>query len=235
VSTGHLQGEEKPEHELYKILGEGDTPKLYARAYTLDTTRDIPYGGGVSVDGKVIFIDEWLYKQIMAGKVMVKRMTPRQIIQAIVEHEHTEWSVDVGDNPVDTYQAAHGFAIAKEHKFVRQLGVSPQVYENALEPFLHRCLARDPIRVPQNLWCGPYLDEPTARDRQIIRIFRSKGVEDAFKSSKLDAQYGMGEEECQECSHYNHGKVADFGPCAKVCGLVRCDRHCKWFAEKRAA
>ena len=52
MSTGHLHGDEKGEAELYEMLGEGDTAKLYARKAKLDTSCDIPYGGGVSVDGK---------------------------------------------------------------------------------------------------------------------------------------------------------------------------------------
>jgi hypothetical protein len=234
VSTGHLSGEEKPAAELYQMLGEGDTPKLYARAVKLDTSCDVPYGGGNSVDGRTVYVDRRLCQEIRSYRVNIRGMTSRQIIQAFLEHEHTEWAIDAGDNPVDVYAAAHGFAIAKEHQFVRHLRVDPQRYEDGLAPALRRCLARDPGRPPRDLWCGPYLDDPTPRDKELIRIFRAKGVEDAFKVSKIESEYGIGDRECIDCDHYNHGKAGEMGPCGKVCGIVRANRHCDYWVKKAA-
>src|SRR6266851_533215 len=77
--------------------------------------------------------------------------------------------------------------------------------------------APDPDNPPRDLWCGPYLDPPTARDQEILRIFRAKGVADAFKASKPAAEYGIGAEKCRDCRHFAGGKL---GECEKVCGLV---------------
>src|SRR5260221_1488810 len=125
MSTGHLKlkQEKKSAPELYEFLGQGDTPKFYARRPVLDHMYDWPYAGGNSVDGKTVFVDRMLYHEIIRGEVYVRGMTPSQIIKALIEHEHTEWAADVGDNPVDTYQAAHGVATATEHRFVHMLGV----------------------------------------------------------------------------------------------------------------
>jgi hypothetical protein len=230
MSTGHLHGDEKGEAELFEMLGEGDTAKLYARKVTLDTSHDIPYGGGNSVDGKTVYIDRGLYRDVMDGKVAVRGMSPKQIIQAWVEHEHTEWAVDSGDNPVDAYLGAHGFAIAKEHNFVRMLRIDTERYEDCIAPALQRCQARDPENPPRDLWCGPYLDNPTSRDKELLRIFRAKGVVDAFKASKIEAEYGIGEHQCRDCKYFGGGELA---PCEKVCGLVRANRHCDWWTARR--
>ena len=63
---------------------------------------------------------------------------------------------------------------------MRLLRVDPKRYEGAIAPALDRCAKRDPDNPPRDLWCGPYLDQPTARDQEILRIFRAKGVADAF-------------------------------------------------------
>jgi hypothetical protein len=229
MSTGHLRGERKTVRDLYEMLGEGDTPRLYAKPVELDTSHDIPYAGGISVDGRTVHIDHTLYAEVMNGAVRVRGMTPKQLVRAWIEHEHTEKSLSDGDNPVDVYQAAHGFATAKEEEFVRLLGRDPAAYEEAIRPALERCLARDPRNPPRDLWCGPYLDEPDARDLVILRIFRAKGVVDAHKVSKISVRYGIGGDECRKCRHFGGGLIA---PCEIVCGLVRANRQCDKFAEK---
>jgi len=227
MSTGHLHGDEKKsDAELYQMLGEADTAKLYATRVKLDTSHDIPYAGGVSVDGKTVYIDQMLCRELRLSPI--RGMTSRQVFQAFIEHEHTEWAIDAGDNPVDTYPAAHAFATAKEERFVKQLGVNPERYEAAIRPALERCVKRDPENPPRDLWCGPYLDDPTPRDRELLRIFRAKGVLDAFKASKITAGYGIGERECKDCRYFGGGELAS---CEKVCGLVRANRHCKWWTE----
>jgi hypothetical protein len=229
MSTGHRRDARKTDAELYQMLGEGDTSALYAKKVALDTAHDIPYAGGVSVDGKIVYIDRRLYRDVIDGRLAVRGMSPRQIIQAWIEHEHTEKAVDDGDNPVDAYLGAHGFGTAKEHAFVRLLRVDPKRYEGAIAPALDRCAKRDPDNPPRDLWCGPYLDQPTARDQEILRIFRAKGVADAFKASKLAAEYGIGAEKCRDCGHFAGGKL---GECEKVCGLVRWNRRCDWYEAK---
>jgi hypothetical protein len=227
MSTGYLRYERKSDAELYKMLGEGDTPDLYARSTKLDTSHTIPYAGGNSVDGKTVYIDDQLYREVMDGKVKVEGMTPDQLIQAWLEHEHTEWAVDSGDNPVDRYDAAHEFAEAKEDKFVvRQVGVPRARYIEAIKPALERCARREPSNPPKDLWCAPYLDEPTPGDKEILAEFRKHGVVDAFKKSKVDVNYGIGQAQCRDCRHFSGGMKGPVRPCELVSGLVRNDRHC---------
>ncbi len=231
MSTGHLKGEKKSEKELITVMGEGDTPTLLARARkaALDTWHDIPYTGGISVDGKTVYIDRTFYRDLMAGKIKVRGLSSRQVCDRVIDHEETEWAIDCGDNPVDVYLGAHGFATAKEEEPLKELGIDPNRYEADLEPHLKACAKRSPTNPPKDLWCGPYLDSPDTRDKELIRIFRAKGVRDAFKASKEDAHYGMGGVECRNWEYYGGGKIAE---CEKVCGLVRADRQCDWYEAK---
>lgn len=235
MATGHKKYETKSTADMYEVLGERDTAKLYSRSVKVDTTYDIPYAGGNSVDGKTVYIDRELHQAIKSGEVKISGIDPRDLIQAIVEHEHSEWAIDAGDNPVDTYGAAHEFATAKEHKFVTQLGVDPDRYEEALKKPLSDCvksfLAKgNKVRVPRDLWCGPYLDDPDENSKKILRTFVGKGVEDASKISKFEVHYGIGPDQCRDCAMFNDGS----GPlrkCDLVSGLVRNNRWCKrWVA-----
>ena len=232
MSVGNLVYARRTNAELYKMLGTGDTAKLYARPVTLDVDHDIPYTGGNSVDGKTVYIDRQMYRAVTSGKCAVKGLLSRQLLQAWIEHEHTEWAVDAGDNPVQIYPAAHEFATAKEDRLYDQVlgeGSHDRV-EATIKPWLEAVAARDPERPPKDLWCGPYLDNPTARDRELLRIMRSKGVEDAGKLSKQSVDYGMGPQKCITCSMFQGNADRRIAACDTVSGPVRAELWCKrWY------
>jgi hypothetical protein len=54
ASSTPRYGDEKPQGDLFQMLGEGDTSALYARKVTRDIDHDVPYGGGNSVDGRTV-------------------------------------------------------------------------------------------------------------------------------------------------------------------------------------
>ena len=241
MSTAH-RGEPKSEAELNRMLGEGDTPELAARPVKLNTSHGIGYGAGVSVDGKTVYIDQRLYDELCGGRPPVvpipKGLDPVEIVKAWIDHEHIEWAIDAGDNPVDAYSAAHAFALTSEHKAVTAAGGDPDRYEKAIKPALDRCVARYPRNAPKDLWCGPYLDiafsddkKDAARAKEILRAYREQGVRDAFKVSKVEVHYGMSDVECHNCTMYEQvGKP--MSTCELVCGLVRQDRSCDRYEEK---
>jgi hypothetical protein len=245
MSTGHRDAEPKSEAELNKMLGEGDTPELMARDFKLDTSHDVPYAAGISVDGRTVYIDSRLYAEVMSGDVRVRGITARELTGAWAEHEHTEWAVDSGDNPVDSYGAAHAFAIAKENRRYETLGRNPDRVNETVGPAIDRCAARDPVNPPRDLWCGPYHDTAQTDDgrdgkraRELLRMFRRKGVVDAFKMSKIETHYGMGPDQCRNCVHFGRDTAirralgnGDIAPCEIVCGLVRADRDCDRYQE----
>lgn len=222
--------------QLFTMLGMGDTAILIAQGWTLDTNHQIPDGGGISVDRQTIFIDEELYRAIMAGEIVVEGMTAQQIVLRICDHEHTEKCVADGDNPVDVYLPAHVYANTAEDLGVVEIGAKPATYNAALVPGLKRCEQQTPTRVPVTLWCAPYLDDPDENDLRLLEIFRELGVADAFKVSKKTVHYGIGENECRGCRYFHLSpepeQLGVLGLCDKVCGLVRIDRQCDlWEAE----
>lgn len=244
MSVGHIKKfSDKSDKELYAMLGLGDTPKLYAKKFTYNFLCDCPYGGGNSILGDVAYIDRTLYRELTSGRVSVKGMTYKQIIAAWGEHEHTEWAIEMGDNPCDSYQPSHEFATRKEDRYVEKLPVSSDRYEEEVKPALVRCRDRF-IRLgrkaqpPKDLWCGPVLDHPDAYDRKIIQILRACGVQDAFKTSKPDVHYGIGENECIDCAMFQRHKRGPLPgqvlrPCMLVSGLVRDSRHCDRWAPRK--
>jgi len=245
MSSGHRHAEPKTPAELSRMLGEGDTPDLLARAVRIDTTRDVPYAGGISADGKTVYIDRRLHAEVMAGDVRVRGIAPKELIGAWIEHEHTEWSVDAGDNPVDSYGAAHAYASAKENERYETLGRNPDSVNETTDAAIDRCVKRDPVNPPKDLWCGPYHDTAFTDDgpdgkraKELLRMFRARGVVDAFKESKIAVHYGMGPDKCANCVHFGRDTAirkalgnGDIAPCEIVCGLVRADRDCDRYQE----
>jgi hypothetical protein len=237
MSTAH-RGEPKSEAELNRIVGQGDTPELAARPVKLNTSHGVGYGAGNSVDGKTVYIDKQLYDEICAGKMSSPGIDPVEIVKAWIDHEHIEWAIDAGDNPVDAYSAAHAFALCSEHKAVKAADGDPDRYEKAIKPALDRCVARYPRNAPKDLWCGPALDvafsddkKDADRAKEILRAYRQQGVRDAFKVAKAEVHYGMSDVECRNCTMYQQpGKP--MSTCELVCGLVRNDRSCDRYEAK---
>lgn len=230
--------------ELYAALGEGDTPQLFERPYKIDHDHDCPAGGGSSIDRKTKYIDRILYQEVMDGEFKVTDLSPQQIIERWLDHEHVEICIIEGDNPVDTYFPAHERALRHEHEGVLAIlgrsGAEAKIkrYEETIWPGLMRCYHRSVERPPLDLWCGPLLDDPGERDEEILEQMRKAGVVDAAKRSKLDARYGMAKHRCRDCRHWapkllsqEHGKIA---MCGVVAGAARDDRGCEYWMKGAA-
>lgn len=245
MSVGHYKHNAKTVQELKLIEGEADTSRWIAKTRKLNATTsyDVPYGGGAAVDASELYIDRQLHAEVMGTSAVAKHlwicvpgMTGAQIIRCWLRHEGTEISCELGDNPADSYSAAHGLATCDEEIGVEDvLGRGrAQFYEARIKPALERCLKRSVNKIkagtfnpPPRLWCGPILDDPSPTDLILIRGLKAKGVEDAFKRSKGDPEvmYSMGD--CDDCQHFGKAIAGgDLAPCAKVCGLVRWNRNC---------
>jgi hypothetical protein len=246
VSIGHRLAEDELTQasigELYEALGERDTPFLFERTYKLDTDHDIPAGGGNSIDRKTKYIDRVLYSEVMDGAYKATDLTPQQIIDRWLDHEHSEKCIVDGDNAIDNYLPGHRRALRKEHEGVLDIlgtnnaAVKIAKYEATIWPGLLRCYHRQIVKPPKDLWCAPILDQPTERDEEILETFRKLGVVDASKRPKYEVHYGFGPQNCDQCSGWNpelvtqeHGQLAG---CKRVCGLVRTDRHCDLWMKK---
>lgn len=239
MSIGHraddVELDEASATSLYRIMGESDTPALFARGFAIDFAHDIPCGGGSSVDRKTHYIDRTLYQEVMDGEYPVSNMRPVDVINAWVQHEHSEVCIADGDNPVDLYVAAHRHALRWEHGFIKFLGAKVPQYEGIIWPALVKCYDREPKKVPKDLWCGPHLDDPTERDEQLLPILIKLGVEDASRVDKYTAHYGFTQHECGKCRNYNTKKLSQLNgqlaACKVVSGLVRVNRGCDFWIQ----
>ncbi len=225
--------------ELYRALGDRNTPDLFAQSYKVNTDHDCPFGAGNSVDRKTIYIDRVLYQEAMDNALSKSGVNGEQLIGLWCNHEHTEKCVVDGDNPVDNYYPAHTRALRFEHQHLlsivgqKSANAKIRTYEEAIWPALVKCYHRDIKRPPKDLWCAPILDQPTPRDEEIIEIFRKLGVADAHKKTKWESHYQPGPRHCEDCRYWNpeyltqqHGELA---ACRIVNGLVRDLMSCDHF------
>lgn len=225
--------------EMLTQLGMGDTAKLYGQSFTVDTMHDCPTGAGNSIDRKTKYVDRLLFQEATSGRFASTGLTPEQIIGLWLDHEHCEICIIQGDNQADTYQQGHPRALRKEHEGVLTIlrpttpAAAKKViarYEEAIWPALMRCYHRPIGNPPKDYWCGPLLDRPTTRDKEILAELDRLGVTDARKRSKYDAHYGLGPPECKECGGWNPALSSQengaLAACHRINGLVRNNRWC---------
>jgi hypothetical protein len=226
--------------ELFEALGSEDTPRLFEQVPTVNTDYDIPFGAGNSLDRKTVYIDRGLFAEVMRGDYNKTGLSPQQIIDCWIEHEHTEICLIEGDNPVDTYPAAHRRALAMEHRFVIViLGKDDaqgkvRQYEDTIWPGLERAY-KMPERVPADLWCSPLINDVTEEDEKILKRMVELGAVDARKRSKQDTRYGLAKNRCDACRHWSpetmNSEQGQLASCRVVSGLVRNDRGCDFWME----
>jgi hypothetical protein len=240
--VGQNELQESSVEELYRALGEGDTPELFAGAFKLDFDHDIPAGGGNSLDARTVYIDRGLYAEVMDGEFKETGLSPQQIIDRWIDHEHTELAIILGDNPISVYRPAHQRALRREHEgvlaIVGRSDASAKIakYEDTIWPGLVRAYNRNPKKPPLDLWCGPYVNQPTHRDLEIIAVLKRHGVVDAAKRSKYEMRFGVGEHHCRDCAHWKPDRLSRSGRtlalCEEVSGLVRDELSCYLWKAK---
>ena len=128
-------------------------PEFERRPSRLDVGYDIPYLGGYSVDGSVIYLDRRLPRFIEGVEVW----------RYIWVHERTEKAL------IDAlgwdYEKAHAAATQAEHWAVHEAGYDPAWYESLLAPWIRSVDHESVTRVPADMDLTPYVDE---RDRRVL-------------------------------------------------------------------
>lgn len=226
--------------QLFRQLGQNDTGALYQRGYSVDTDHDIPSCAGNSMDRKTVYIDRTLYQEVMDGEFKKTGLDPDQIIRLWCDHEHTEKSIADGDNGIEYYLQAHMPALTMEHRGVWHILGPGKIrnYEDTIWPGLVRCYNNPKIvKVPADLWCGPFNDEPEPRDNEILERLSALGVVDASKHSKREAGYGWTAHSCGTCRFYSPAVLSQQGGeiamCKVVSGLVRKTRGSDYWKPKQ--
>ena len=123
------------------------------------TDLAVPYGGGMSVDNKTIYIDSSI----------PKRLAGVDVLKSIEFHETVEHALmDLLGVP---YPEAHELATLVEHHRLVQLGLDAGKYEAALKPYLKdadkQVRSGDRVDVPVDLDLEPYRD---SKDLTMVRI-----------------------------------------------------------------
>jgi hypothetical protein len=242
VSAGHGHSRPNLKHpkELAKLLTQGGAPELMHRWQRLDVDHDIPDLAGYNVAGTVRYLDRDAYRALMdpeyavhiLGEAIDTGLTPEQTIGCIIEHEGDEKVILDADNPIDTYPDAHEFATTGENEKVVKFGSTPLRYNRGLQRIIKFCERKNPVKVPHDLCCAPYLDDPDENDRRVLKRFQQLGVVDAFKLGKRMVDYGhaVGADQCDGRKGWMGHPELDLSPCHKVEGLVRRNRWCKEFS-----
>jgi hypothetical protein len=144
----------KPAGKVLKILSGDDV--------RVDTSYDIKYTGGYSLDGKTMYLDEH-FPPLM--EVEGNQVDSRKSIG--LHHELPEkWLADEKYE----YPYAHEVATGIEKKYVESLGVTWQGYCRVVDSNLRRVYSRTLEKSPPSLDLAPYL---YCRDREALNEIRN--------------------------------------------------------------
>ena len=168
MSSGHfhtdLKNEAATRAELAQLLRQ---PKIYARLFDskfrINRDFDIPYVAGYSKDGRVIYIDRHLPISLVIGSRRV------HVFPFLITHERTEKALL--DLAGMRYNEAHKYATMAEHKELNKAGISPVLYERALDPYIKADQHEKIVRVPMDLDMRPYRD---SNDIALLNRMRDK-------------------------------------------------------------
>lgn len=174
MSSGHTETRQKVKVSDAFLMKVAEHPSLQAavkEAKRIDNTHDVPYLGGISKDGKTVYIDRRLPRyQDFAGKRM-------DVWKHIALHEAVEHALMTGLVPDDhrlttdpkkaaegprkklDYQKAHHIATRIEEAGVRHDGFSVAKYRARLRPWIRTADAESVKNPPPDLYEKPYTDE----------------------------------------------------------------------------
>lgn len=160
MATGHSHsGGGFSEQALDRCLEHKGVKAELKRPFKVDKTHDVPFLGGMSKDGKTVYIDRHLPALITIGHKKVN------VLPYILVHERTEKAIM--DQMGYTYSSAHNLATKAEHRKVREHGLKPADYEKALKPYIKADEHEKITKPPPDLEPRPYLQESDAMSRAL--------------------------------------------------------------------
>ncbi len=135
-----------------------------ADGLVIDTSYNIKYTGGYSVDGQILYIDSNFPREI---SVQGKKI---DILDTIARHHECveKWLIDDGY----TYGYAHQIATKIERRYVESLGVSWYDYSNEIAKDLRDNYARKLSKSPPNLDLSPYV---FSKDSNALKEIKESG------------------------------------------------------------
>lgn len=137
--------------------------RLFESKYSISRDFDIPYLAGYSRDGRTVYIDRHLPPTLMVGNKRV------HVFPFLVTHERTEKALL--DFASMRYNEAHQYATLAEHRELERAGISPVLYEKALDPYIKADRHEKILKVPRELDFRPYKD---SGDQALIMKMKEK-------------------------------------------------------------
>ncbi len=166
MSTGnfHLASTNGSSKELHSLLSSGRIFSwVYDRKYRTDRTFDIPYIGGCSKSGDVIYVDRDLPLVVdIVG-------TPVPVLQYITLHERFEKALTLLMRM--EYEEAHKAASLVVKRELQRRNILYRDYNQALDPFIKASDLVKVKRVPKDLDFKPYSD---SGDIQLIQHMKRR-------------------------------------------------------------
>ena len=213
MTSGHLDEEPAPKRQVQDMLGKHPDLQAYLAGEPIISREfRVPYLGGISKDGKTVYIDRNL-----PAKLPKTGIAPGQYIAL---HERAEWwlmtrlGMDyLGRN--GTY-GGHPYAVRIEHDALEDDGEDPDAYENELATYIKEdeSARYDPEELPPDLFLGPYEDDQDSLDRKLLPFLRAAAVRSTGrKLGHAIATYGPGHspEFCRNCKHFDRAdKVCEY-------------------------
>jgi len=169
MATGQPNGHgDQRSHELTAALRAPDVARGLSTAFVIDRTKDVPYVGGVSRDGRTINIDRHFPRRVKVGARLV------DLSPGLVRHEQVEGALLRTGRY--SYPAAHELATAAENRIYRAIGLDPAAAQAVYPRYIKAARAEALVDVPRDLEPRPYTDAPT--DRAVLSRLRlaMKGV-----------------------------------------------------------
>lgn len=160
MSSGHRKLGKVERDDYEEAIVNPGFQEHWQKGYTINRQFDIPYLGGYSSRGSVIYIDRDFDLDVL--------------IPALTLHEHFEKSCI--DGLGWEYNPSHYAATWAEHLFVQQiLGRRPADYEKTLRPYIHHCeekIDKAETRWPTDFDYTPYPERIKAR----VNMGRNPGL-----------------------------------------------------------
>lgn len=165
MSSGHFHARYEDEDRArrdYKKYVKNIKVRKFLREipFRVDRTYDIPYIGGYSLDGGVIYIDRDLPRALLLGGRKV------DVLPFIITHERIEKAL-IGCLSFK-YDEAHKLAAYAGHQRLKERGLSIWAYEQVLDPYIK---VENINRIPKDLDLAPYRD---SRDSALIKRMKAR-------------------------------------------------------------
>lgn len=205
MASGHLDEEPAPARATRALLdAHPDLAAFLASDPVISREFKVPYLGGISADGKTVYIDRDLPKVLPDTGIEPDHF--------IALHERAEWWIMTRlnrDYLGDMDIGGHPFAVRIEHNALIEDDHDPDAYEDELAEYAHEDERAEvqPDDLPPDLFLGPYEDDQDALDRKLLPFLKAAQVPRTGERLEHEVvSYGPGHdpEFCRTCEYSDH-------------------------------